>query len=252
MLRQLGASSLGGRAAFAHRRARLLLQCTTATAQLHATASSHARGRGLDRSHLRRNVVACHEVLELPSDFPGLMKGYIANTWALALELMEVRTGRWCSAHTRQRRPLPEHHPAASPSDRSLHMHARHMPASLPAAPARLCLRLPCPQEGSLSRLIRKQLLTPWKPTYTPEAALGWCADVAAGLAHLHSCARPVVHRDVKMCNIMLRRDPAGSGRLVAAVTDLGLHTVRPAGRACKYSLAMRTPTAGARSQEGS
>lgn len=37
-----------------------------------------------------RHVARCWEVLQLPPTFPGLAKGYTANTWALAMELMEV------------------------------------------------------------------------------------------------------------------------------------------------------------------
>jgi serine/threonine protein kinase len=52
-------------------------------------------------------------------------------------------------------------------------------------------------------------------------AVLGWAADVAAGLAHLHARApAPLLHRDVKPANVLLRR---GGAHGVAVLADFGL-----------------------------
>ncbi|PNH11799.1 Serine/threonine-protein kinase CTR1 [Tetrabaena socialis] len=119
--------------------------------------------RRLDHSHM----VKCHAVLELPPDFPGLPRGYVRSTWALALELLE---------------------------------------------------------EGSLSSLMHRQQLQPWKFLYDNAAALQWSTQVASALAYLHGCSPPVIHRDVKLENVILAKAP-GSKELVVKMVDLGLHT---------------------------
>ncbi|GFR40831.1 hypothetical protein Agub_g1306 [Astrephomene gubernaculifera] len=105
--------------------------------------------------HPHRCLARCYAMLELPPDFPGLMRGYVASTPALVLELM---------------------------------------------------------QEGSLTSIMHKQMLTPWKFMYDNNTALAWGIQLASALAHLHGSSPAVIHRDVKMDNVMLQRPGAGAG----------------------------------------
>ncbi|KAG2439566.1 hypothetical protein HXX76_004919 [Chlamydomonas incerta] len=56
---------------------------------------------------------------------------------------------------------------------------------------------------------------------YTDTQALEWMVQVASALSHLHGLSPPLLHRDIKPDNILLRRGPGG--RLVAKLADLGL-----------------------------
>ncbi len=97
-------------------------------------------------------------------------------------------------------------------------------------------LRLARRQGGSLARLLHKQMLAPWKWLYDNAAALEWSIDVAAALAYLHDSRPAVIHRDVKLDNVLLTT-PLGGGKggggskhgcdaPSAKLLDLGLHTV--------------------------
>ncbi|PNH08763.1 Mitogen-activated protein kinase kinase kinase 9 [Tetrabaena socialis] len=80
-------------------------------------------------------------------------------------------------------------------------------------------------EEGSLSSIMHKQMLAPWKFLYTNEAALGWGTQVAQALAHLHAQRPALLHRDIKIENVMLQREAAEGGgtRVVAKLVDMGL-----------------------------
>ena len=58
---------------------------------------------------------------------------------------------------------------------------------------------------------------------YTAAAARAWSADVAAGLAYLHTRSPPLIHRDLKLENILLTREPGPSGHATALIADFGL-----------------------------
>jgi len=45
--------------------------------------------------------------------------------------------------------------------------------------------------------------------------------DILEGIQHLHE--RGVMHRDIKLDNIMLRRDDLSEGKLVPIIMDFGL-----------------------------
>ncbi|GIL47856.1 hypothetical protein Vafri_4496 [Volvox africanus] len=78
---------------------------------------------------------------------------------------------------------------------------------------------------GSLSSLMHKQLLAPWRFLYDNVTALEWSTQIAAALAHLHQLNPPVIHRDVKLENIMLAPGRRGSSKVSEAkLVDLGLH----------------------------
>ncbi|KAG2481814.1 hypothetical protein HYH03_019219 [Edaphochlamys debaryana] len=82
-------------------------------------------------------------------------------------------------------------------------------------------------EEGSLLSLLQRQQLAPWKPMYGPSTAVNWAIQLAEALAHLHG--RNVMHRDIKIENVMLAREAVEGGRSgwrrVAKLVDLGLHS---------------------------
>ncbi|PNH11813.1 Serine/threonine-protein kinase CTR1, partial [Tetrabaena socialis] len=94
-------------------------------------------------------------------------------------------------------------------------------------------------EEGSLSSLMHRQLLQPWKFLYDNAAALQWSTQVASALAYLHGCSPPVIHRDVKLENVILAKAP-GSKELVVKMVDLGLHTVPRARERCTRQTLLR------------
>lgn len=78
---------------------------------------------------------------------------------------------------------------------------------------------------GSLASLIARQLQNPSSPQYTFMHALHWCIEVAAALEYLHSGAAnglPIIHRDVKLDNVLLSA-PDAHGRRQARLADFGL-----------------------------
>ncbi len=50
--------------------------------------------------------------------------------------------------------------------------------------------------------------------------------QIASALSHLHASRPTIIHRDIKQENLLLKKDPAQGGRLVAKLGDLGLHVV--------------------------
>ncbi len=49
----------------------------------------------------------------------------------------------------------------------------------------------------------------PERLTYSYADALAWAEEVADGLAYLHSYNTQIIHRDVKLDNVLLRSAPA-------------------------------------------
>lgn len=71
-------------------------------------------------------------------------------------------------------------------------------------------------------------MLNRHKCVYTSAEALEWLCDVAAGMQYLHSTSdiKPmIIHRDLKLENIMLMPDEGPTGT-VAKLVDFGLHKV--------------------------
>ncbi|PNH05363.1 Protein sevenless [Tetrabaena socialis] len=84
------------------------------------------------------------------------------------------------------------------------------------------------PHPHPTNRQVYKQMLNRHKCVYTSAEALEWLCDVASGMQYLHSSSdvKPmIIHRDLKLENIMLMPDEGPTGT-VAKLVDFGLHKV--------------------------
>ncbi|KAG2493506.1 hypothetical protein HYH03_008322 [Edaphochlamys debaryana] len=82
---------------------------------------------------------------------------------------------------------------------------------------------------GNLLHKVYKQMLNRHKCVYTSAEALEWLCDVASGMQYLHSTSeiKPmIIHRDLKLENIMLMPDEGGPTGTIAKLVDFGLHKV--------------------------
>jgi serine/threonine protein kinase len=66
-------------------------------------------------------------------------------------------------------------------------------------------------------------MISPVRKVYSTAQALGWALDLASALEYLHGRSPMVLHRDVKLSNVVLVEEEGG---LVAKLADMGLHTV--------------------------
>ena len=80
-----------------------------------------------------------------------------------------------------------------------------------------------CPG-GSLRDIVFQQMITPRKSLYSASDALRWCLQVAKALAYLHAASPKVIHRDLKLDNILL--DSKDVGASAAKLADFGLATL--------------------------
>jgi len=79
---------------------------------------------------------------------------------------------------------------------------------------------------GNLLHRVYKQMLNRQKCVYTSQEALAWMVHVAEGMQYLHnvSDSKPmIIHRDLKLENIMLSPEASGT---IAKLVDFGLHKV--------------------------
>ncbi|GLI69575.1 hypothetical protein VaNZ11_014233 [Volvox africanus] len=67
-------------------------------------------------------------------------------------------------------------------------------------------------QNGSLYKLLLQQQQTPWSHMYDDVTAMSWSIQIASALVHLHGLSPAVIHRDVKLENVMLNREKAQEG----------------------------------------
>ena len=83
-------------------------------------------------------------------------------------------------------------------------------------------------QAGTVASALLQQEVNPFRRVYVLADAVRWCTDVLQALVLLHTAETPMVHRDLKLENVLLtKRD----GVLRAALTDFGLTGVRVASR---------------------
>ncbi|GMH45325.1 hypothetical protein BSKO_13282 [Bryopsis sp. KO-2023] len=77
---------------------------------------------------------------------------------------------------------------------------------------------------GTLKELVLQQMGTVRQRLFTGAQALEWMLDVAKGLRYLHTAKPKVIHRDLKLENILLKEEE--SGLVVAKLADFGLHAL--------------------------
>ena len=57
---------------------------------------------------------------------------------------------------------------------------------------------------GSLKSLVQRQMLQNPTPLYSDAAGLDVCLQIARGLRYMHMAQPMVIHRDLKLENVML------------------------------------------------
>ena len=72
------------------------------------------------------------------------------------------------------------------------------------------------PPGGTLNRLVSRQASKPHKTLYSHAQAACWAQQIAEALAYLHGSNPVIVHRDLKLANVLLRapRDPRARKRM--------------------------------------
>lgn len=78
---------------------------------------------------------------------------------------------------------------------------------------------------GSLKSMVLKQMGSPWKQIYSYDDAFRWLIQIAKGLAYLHGSNPKVIHRDLKMDNILLTCS-GSSAKRIAKLADFGLSSL--------------------------
>jgi serine/threonine protein kinase len=78
-------------------------------------------------------------------------------------------------------------------------------------------------QGGTLMHKVSQSMISPGRQVYSNAQALGWALDVASALQYLHQRSPAVLHRDVKLSNVLLAKQEGG---YVAKLSDFGLHVV--------------------------
>ncbi|KAF6255280.1 kinase-like domain-containing protein [Scenedesmus sp. NREL 46B-D3] len=87
-------------------------------------------------------------------------------------------------------------------------------------------------QCGSMAQVIYKQMINPYPRAYSNTAALTWAVDVAAAVSHLHGLSPCIIHRDLKLENILMQQPevdaaaPATRKLPIAKISDFGLHVM--------------------------
>eukprot|EP01023_Acetabularia_acetabulum_P036525 TRINITY_DN3452_c0_g1_i10.p1 TRINITY_DN3452_c0_g1~~TRINITY_DN3452_c0_g1_i10.p1 ORF type:complete len:353 (-),score=39.57 TRINITY_DN3452_c0_g1_i10:294-1352(-) len=87
-----------------------------------------------------------------------------------------------------------------------------------------LFLAADCIEGGSLQSLLLKQQASGYgAKIYSTMQAYNWICDIAKGLQYLHKSLPMIIHRDLKLENILLDRTKKQSK---AVIVDFGLHTL--------------------------
>jgi serine/threonine protein kinase len=83
-------------------------------------------------------------------------------------------------------------------------------------------------QGGTLMHKVSASMISPGRQVYSNAQALSWALDVASALQYLHQRSPAMLHRDVKLSNVLLAKQEAG---YMAKLSDFGLHVVRQPAR---------------------
>ncbi|KAG2431212.1 hypothetical protein HXX76_009740 [Chlamydomonas incerta] len=104
----------------------------------------------------------------------------------------------------------------------SIHGLGAHTLSSLSSLRASAYVVMEACEGGDLKMMVLRQM-TGRSPAYSRLDALRWLTHIAAACSYLHETCRPmVIHRDLKLENVLLTGGPV-DGR-VAKITDFGLH----------------------------
>eukprot|EP00879_Flechtneria_rotunda_P024526 GHRR01026002.1.p1 GENE.GHRR01026002.1~~GHRR01026002.1.p1 ORF type:complete len:187 (+),score=52.77 GHRR01026002.1:566-1126(+) len=76
---------------------------------------------------------------------------------------------------------------------------------------------------GTLKQLVVRQMLGNGQRTYSSSQALAICLQVARGLRYLHRVKPMVIHRDLKLENVLLKRANPVDGKYEVKLADFGL-----------------------------
>ncbi|KAI8113767.1 hypothetical protein M9435_003759 [Picochlorum sp. BPE23] len=82
---------------------------------------------------------------------------------------------------------------------------------------------------GTLRRLVQDQMITVHHKQYSIYEATQWCLGVAKALQYLHKATPKVIHRDLKLENVILTVSPRTRKKgeeIVAKLADFGLATL--------------------------
>lgn len=92
---------------------------------------------------------------------------------------------------------------------------------------------------GSLQELVFRQMQQPTKKLYTHHDALRWCLGVAKALKYLHGAKPKVIHRDLKLDNLLLT--DRNISKACVKLADFGLAKLMRAGGISLQSEEIRT-----------
>ncbi|KAI8476817.1 MAG: kinase-like domain-containing protein [Monoraphidium minutum] len=76
---------------------------------------------------------------------------------------------------------------------------------------------------GTLKQLVTRQMLAGGRRLYSDAQALDICLQMARGLRYLHSASPMVIHRDLKLENVLLKSGKTEEGRYDVKIADFGL-----------------------------
>lgn len=93
-------------------------------------------------------------------------------------------------------------------------------------------------QGGSIADLLLHEETSPFQKHASPQLALQWCKDICAALNYIHTLPTPVIHRDLKLDNVLLTDVAVAEGeggeggaprgmKRSAMLADFGLGAVR-------------------------
>jgi serine/threonine protein kinase len=79
---------------------------------------------------------------------------------------------------------------------------------------------------GTLRNLVQDQMITVHRKQYSLHSAISWCLQIAKALNYLHRSDPRVIHRDLKLENVILSAKPRAGAPASAKLADFGLATL--------------------------